>query len=208
MIRALTPFLWYVGVCAAAAYGLHLNHQDGFDEGYALAEAQGKAATAETQSRWDADRLARANAAEGAAHNLVDTIIAEQARATELGNQLARSRTELKQTTERLEKRIANVTTLYRQALNAKPEPLPIAVFTHGFVRMWNDANAIPSTMPADSPPNGAVTETGQPAAPDDLGTGVSQQQLLTNHVRNAELHSACRAQLNKLIDWTLNATN
>lgn len=208
MIRALTPFLWYAGVCAAAAYGLHLNHQDGYDEGYALAEAQGKTAIAETQSRWDADKLASATSAVNAAHNLVETFLTEQARAAELGKELARTRTELQQTTDRLEKRIANVTTLYRQALDAKPEPLPVAVFTHGFVRVWNNANGIPSTMPAESPPHGVATQTGQSAAADELSADISQRQLLNNHVRNAELHSACRTQLNTLIDWTLNATN
>ena len=35
------PLLWYVGVIVAVVYGLHLNWQDGYDEGYGLGKALG-----------------------------------------------------------------------------------------------------------------------------------------------------------------------
>ena len=131
----------------------------------------------------------------------------EQAKGNQLASQLADTKENLRQTTDRLKGDIARVTTLYRRALDAKPEPLPVAVFTTGFVRVWNTANGI-TTSPALQTPNSsgrAAAPASGPGSADDLDSGITQDQLLTNQVRNAELHGICRAQLEGLINWTRN---
>ena len=72
-------------------------------------------------------------------------------------------------------------------------EPLPRCVFTDGFVSVWNDALL-------DDSGRAAATATGQEAAEGFLDSGVTQQQLLTNHVENAEIDTAVRQQCTALI--------
>lgn len=194
------PLLWYVGVIAAVVYGLHLNRQDGYDEGYGLGKALGDTAVADLRTQYAEEKQRASDAA-------LTQLRTEQDKGNELATQLANTKETLRQTTDRLNGDIARVTKLYRRALDAKPEPLPIAVFTNGFVRVWNTANGF-SPGPDMPTPNGS----GRPPAPasgtgtaDDLDSGVTQEQLLTNQVRNGERYGICRAQLTRLIKWTLN---
>jgi len=88
---------------------------------------------------------------------------------------------------------------------------LPAGVFTVGFVRVWNSANGINTSMPAQQTqqtPSGATTAPDGTGAADSLDSGVTQPLVLANQIRNGELHSSCRASLNRLIDWTLNGSN
>jgi hypothetical protein len=59
--------------------------------------------------------------------------------------------------------------------------------------------------MPAPNSASGTATPSSGAGTADDLDSGLGQDQLLTNQIRNGELHGTCRAQLNNLIDWTLN---
>ncbi len=131
----------------------------------------------------------------------------EQARGNQLATQLADFKETQRKTTDRLTGDIARVTKLYRRALDAQAEPLPVAVFTTGFVRVWNTANGL-APSPQCQPRNGSG-RTSAPASgagtADDLDSGVTQEHLLTNQVRNGELHGVCRAQLTSLINWTRN---
>lgn len=206
----VSPAAWYLGLIAVAWYGLHLNRQDGFDEGFALGTANGNRDVAVLGETFTREKLALVNAALADANRAAADLRAEQAKGNQLASQLADTKDHLRRTTDRLNGEIARVTTLYRRALTAPTEPLPVSVFTAGFVRVWNNANGINAAMPAaptaDSP-SGTATPPGPAGAPDDLDAGLGQGQLLANHLRNAELHGICRAQLNNLIDWTLNAS-
>lgn len=197
------PVLLLLAIIALAVYGLHLNHQDGYDEGYAVAKAEGDKALAER------DR-AHAQASTDAANKAVEDLRTEQARGNQLARQLADTRDNLRKTTDQLTGEIAHVTKLYRRSLDAQPEPLPVAVFTNGFVRVWNSANGITTGTAVPSPgnPSGTAAAPSRTEAADDLDSGLGQAQLLANQVRNGELHNTCRAQLNRLIDWTLNGSN
>lgn len=194
------PLLWYVGVIAAVVYGLHLNWQDGYDEGYGLAKAEGKTVAADLRTQYAEEKQRASDAA-------LTQLRTEQDKGNELATQLANAKETLRQTTDRLTGDITRVTTLYRKALDARPEPLPVAVFTNGFVRVWNTANGFAST-PNMPTPNGSG-RTPAPASGtgtvDDLDSGITQEQLLTNQVRNGERYGICRAQLTRLINWTLN---
>lgn len=194
------PLLWCVGVLAIVVYGLHLNRQDGYDEGYGLAKARGDAAIEKLEKRYAEEKQVDADTA------LIE-LRTEQDRGNELAFQLAETKDTLRQTTDRLTGDIARVTKLYRRALDAKPEPLPVAVFTTGFVRVWNTANGLApgAAMPASNNSGRTPTPASGPGTADDLDSGVTQEQLLTNQVRNGELHGICRAQLKSLINWTRN---
>lgn len=194
------PLLWYVAVIGAVVYGIHLNREDGKDEGYRLGKSEGETAVAVLRQEYAVEKQFAADAA-------LEQLRAEQRKGNQLASQLADSKETLRQTTDRLTGDIARVTKLYRRALNGQPEPLPAAVFTVGFVRVWNTANGI-----APNPAMPTTNGSGRTSAPasgtgtaDDLDSGVTQEQLLTNQVRNGELYGVCRAQLKDLINWTRN---
>lgn len=197
------PLLWYVAVIGVVVYGFHLNRQDGYDEGYSLAKSEGETAVEVLRKEHAVEKQLAADA------DLARLRI-EQGKNNQLVSQLTDTKETLRQTTDRLTGDVARVTKLYRRALDAKPEPLPAAVFTTGFVRVWNAANGITpgSAVPT---PNGSG-RTSAPASgtgtADDLDSGVTQEQLLTNQVRNGELYGICRAQLKDLINWTRNESN
>ena len=194
------PLLWYVGVIAIVVYGLHLNRQDGYDEGFSLAKSQGQTTVEKLQKGYAEEKRAAAEAA------LTD-LRTEQDKGNALATQLADAKESLRQTTDRLKGDIARVTKLYRRALDAKPEALPVAVFTTGFVRVWNTANGFAPTasMPTPNGPGRTPAPASGTGTADDLDSGVTQEQLLTNQVRNGELYGICRTQLTRLINWTRN---
>jgi hypothetical protein len=208
LLDLLSPATWCVALIAAAVLGLHVTRQEGYDEGYALAAAKGEKQAAEIRDGFAQERRALADAAAAAAQRGLEALRAEQAKGNQLASQLADTKDNLRKKTEKLTGEIARVTTLYRRALDAQPETLPAAVFTAGFVRVWNTANGISTAMPTPNSSSGIATSAGGSRTADDLDSGVGQAQVLTNQVRNAELHSTCRAQLNNLIDWTNNGSN
>lgn len=194
------PLLWYLGVIAVVVYGLHLNRQEGYDEGFSLAKAQGETTIEELKKGYAEEKRVAAEAS-------LTELRTEQGKGNELATQLADAKETLRQTTDRLKGDIARVTKLYRRALDAKPEPLPVAVFTTGFVRVWNTANGFAPTtdLPTPNSSGRTPTLTSGTGAADDLDSGITQEQLLTNQVRNGERYGICRAQLTRLINWTLN---
>ncbi|SDZ39386.1 hypothetical protein [Pseudomonas salomonii] len=194
------PLFWYMAMIATVVYGLHLIRQDGYDEGYGLAKAQGETVAADLRRKHAEENQRDSDAA-------LTQLRTEQGRGNELATQLADAKEALRQTTERLTGDITRVTKLYRKALDAKPQPLPVAVFTNGFVRVWNTANGFASA-PAMPTPNGSgrtPASASGPGTADDLDSGITQEQLLTNQVRNGELYGICREQLRNLIKWTRN---
>jgi hypothetical protein len=208
LLDLIIPATWCVALIIAVVYGLHLNRQEGYDEGHALATANGEATVFKLRETFAGEKLAMAEAATTAAQKAVADLRAEQVKGNQLANQLADTKDHLRQTTEQLTGEIDHVTKLYRRALDAQPEPLPTAVFTTGFVRVWNTANGISTSMPTPNSASGTAAPSNGAGAADDLDSGLGQARLLTNQVRNAELHGTCRAQLNNLIDWTRNGSN
>lgn len=209
-MNAIKPFLIWLAVVAAVVGGLALTHSDGYDQGFALAKAQGEAALDKKNTEHQAElrRLAEADAAE--LKKAADELIASQAYGNQLAADLIAKRDELRAVTDKLTGEVQRVTTLYRRALDEQPEPLPAAVFTAGFVRVWNSAlfgtTAAIAVSATGSTSSGADATPSETSAADDLIAGVTRADLLTNHVRNSEGYASCRAQLSKLIEW--NARN
>lgn len=211
LLDLISPATWFVAIVAAAVFCLHLNYQEGYDEGFTLAQAQGNTALSQLRLEHAEEKRQAATADATAAKEALAALRTEQDRNDQLAGQLADTKAHLRTTTDKLTGEIARVTTLYRRSLASQPEPLPAAVFTAGFVRVWNSANGISTAVPAQQTQQAtgrATAPPNEPGAADSLDSGVTQSMVLANQVRNGELHSVCRAQLNRLIDWTLNATN
>lgn len=212
-MSGMKPLLVWLLVVAAAVGGLTLTHHDGYQQGFALAKAEGDAALGR-QAEARAEELRRlAESSTAKLKEAADNLIAEQARGNKLAADLVAKRDELRAVTDKLNGDIQRVTTLYRRALDAQPEPQPPAVFTAGFVRVWNGAlfgTAAAVAVPSTSSATGRADAAGAgPGAADDLIAGVTRADLLANHVRNSEGYAACRAQLKKLIEWnTKNGSN
>lgn len=211
LLDLLKPTTLYVGVIAAVVIGLHLNWQDGYDQGYAKAQGEGETAITKLRLEHSQEQQGIAEAAAKTAAKALENLRAEQDRGDQLATQLADDKAMFRKTTDRLTGEIARVTTLYRRTLESPPESLPAGVFTAGFVRVWNNANGISTSMRTEQTQqttSGDATTTDGTGAADSLDSGVTQPLVLANQVRNGERHSSCRAQLNRLIDWTLNGSN
>jgi hypothetical protein len=211
LLDLIKPATGYVTIIAAVVIGLHLNWQDGYDQGYAMAQGEGKTAITKLRLEFSQEQQRIAEATAKAATKALENLHAEQDRGDQLATQLADAKAKFRKTTDQLNEEIARVTTLYRRNLESPPEPLPAGVFTVGFVRVWNSANGINTSMHAQQTqqaPSGAATAPDGTGAADSLDSGVTQPLVLANQIRNGELHSSCRAQLNRLIDWTLNGSN
>lgn len=209
-VKVLVPLGLIAAVAGLLVWTMHLNYQDGYSEGYDKAQAEGNAALSDLKAT-HADELAQqALAAKRTADAAAERLLAEVDRGNALAKQLADQKDVLRRTTEKLSKEIANVTTNYRRALDAQLEPLPAAVFTNGFVRVWNSALGITSatTMQASTGTSGIAAPAGGTGTTDSLDSGLTQAALLFNHTRNGERAAACRAQLNHLIDWNTHGRN
>lgn len=209
-MRAFAPLLVIVAVVGVFLWTLHLNYEDGYSDGFEKAKAKGDAALSDLKAERAIEVAQQALAAKQAADAAAERLLAEVDRGNVLAKQLADQKDELRRTTENLNKEIANVTTSYRRALDAQLEPLPPAVFTNGFVRVWNSALAIAgaTTVQASTGTSGAAASAGGTGAADSLDSGLGQAVLLLNHTRNSERAAVCRAQLNSLIDWNTHGRN
>ncbi|EKT4504054.1 DNA-packaging protein [Pseudomonas putida] len=212
-MNGLKPVVIWLLVLAIAVGGVALVYSNGYDQGFALAKAQGESDLDKQAKVHEAELRYMAESAVIGLKKAADELIASQAYGNQLAADLVAKRDELRAVTDKLTGEIQRVTTLYRRALDEQPESLPPAVFTVGFVRVWNSA-LFGTTTAAAVPPSG-ITSSGVDAAAarasaaDDLIAGVTRADLLANQIRNGEGYADCRAQLTKLINWnTRNGRN
>jgi len=203
LFNLVSPFVWYLAVIAAVVIGLHLNHQDGYDEGLARGRADGRADVAEQAQQHAQEKQRMAEAAVEAAHKAFAERQVEWARGQKIEAELAETKATYRRTTDKLQGEIDRVTTLYRRSLKAEPEARPAGVFTAGFVRVWNQALNPAAVVPATGQsPGRSADPFGPTGAADQLDSGVTQADILKNHVRNSEGYASCRVQLKSLIEW------
>ena len=205
--------IWLLVFLAVATLTVVRSHS--YDQGFALAKAEGDAALAKQAKDHEEEKRRLAESAAADLKKAADELIASHAYGNQLAADLVAKRDELRAVTDKLNGEIQRVTTLYRRALDAQPETLPPALFTVGFVRVWNSAlfgttAAASVAVPAPgSASSGADATPSGAGAADDLIAGVTRADLLANQVRNGEGYAACRAQLTKLIEWnTRNGRN
>lgn len=187
LAAAVTGRLLVGVVCAAIGLG------GGYAIGHRHAATQGELALEQLRREY-------AEVARLSAEQATKTLQAEQQRADGLAAQLAEQQREHRTTRDQLKKEVTRVSTLYRKALDAAPEPVPACVFTHGWVRLYDRATGaeLPAA-PAD--PAGAAAPAGEAAAAEQLDSGVSQAGLLAHHIDYAEQCRNSAAQLDRLID-------
>lgn len=207
LFKAAAPFLILLACLALAGLALHAYRTTAYDEGFSVAKTQGEAALDKLKAEHALERQAQAEAGKAAAERAAQALAAEVQRGNDLALALDAKKTELRTTTERLTGEVARVTTLYRRAQDAQPEPLPAAVFTLGYGRLWNEALGLNTSssgagLPASTASGRADAQASGAATPDDFASTLTPALLLANHIRNGETASACRAQLNALIDW------
>ncbi|MBA6088577.1 DNA-packaging protein [Pseudomonas monteilii] len=212
-MNGIKPAVTWLLVLAIAAASVALVYSNGHDQGFALAKAQGDAALDKQGKEHEAELRYMAESAVIGLKKAADELIASQAYGNQLAADLVAKRDELRAVTDKLTGEIQRVTTLYRRALDAQPEPLPPALFTVGFVRVWNSAifgtTATVAVPSSGSTTSGADATPPGPSAADDLIAGVTRADLLANQIRNGEGYAACRAQLTQLIEWnTRNGRN
>ncbi|HEX7380864.1 MAG TPA: hypothetical protein VF265_01790 [Nevskiaceae bacterium] len=164
-----------LAVLIGGPYYLGMRHQRGIDEAAAARLAQSEAE-------------ARAQVAQA--------LVIAQRKGEALAAELADAQAKTQIVYRDIVKEVPHVVTVYREAPGAALKPLPRAVYTRGFVGLWN--RALDPGLPA------AAAEPAEGAAGADpaLDSGLSQQQLLENHVDNAEKCDAIRTQLDALIRW------
>lgn len=210
IVKTLVPAVLTAAVAGAFLWTIHLNYQDGYSAGFDKAHAEGDSALSDLKAKHADEVAAQALAAKRAADEASERLLSEINRGNDLANQLTDKKNELRRTTDKLNKEIANVTTSYRRTLDAQLEPLPPAVFTNGFVRVWNSALGIAdaATVQASTSAVGVAAPAGGTGATDSLDSGLGQAALLLNHNRNSERAAACRAQLSRLIEWNTHGRN
>lgn len=119
---------------------------------------------------------------------------AERVRGDKLAGELELEKRNIKTRIVEVVKEIPKVTTVYVEKPGEAPKTIPPAVYTTGYVRLWN--NALTGLPVATSEPVGST------GGSDLARSNIDSPDLLTNHAINASKYAECRAELNKLIDW------
>ena len=125
-------------------------------------------------------------------------LAAERVRGDELAAKLDREKGEIRVEIREVVKLIPQVTTVYRDRPGDALKPIPPAIYTRGYVGLWNDALGA-SERRAAAATGGAA---GATEATDPTRAEIDSSDLAANHAANAEICRDTRAQLNALIDW------
>ncbi|PHV02803.1 hypothetical protein [Iodobacter sp. BJB302] len=163
--------------------------------GWSWASSRADAEFAEQRDQALLDRLAGAN-------RMLEQQQQAQAFGEKLATELDQTRAQLSEARVQLSRSVSRVTTIYKASPSAAPVPLPAAVFTTGFVRLWNSALGVPAA--SDQQTTASLTDAASACDSADclLASGVTQPDILTNHIDNALRCSTIEAQLNQLINW------
>lgn len=124
-------------------------------------------------------------------------LAAEKARGDALAADLETEKRNIKTVTVEVIKEVPKVTTVYVEKPGEEPKAIPPAVYTWGFVGLYDRALRpdLPATASQFARPPGATDITRAP---------IDSPDILSIHVENAGKYAECRAQLNKLIDFEL----
>jgi hypothetical protein len=163
--------------------------------GWSWASSRADAELAEQRDQALLDRLA-------IAQQMLEQQQQVQTFGEKIASELDQTRTQLNEARVQLSRSVSRVTTIYKASPDAAPQPLPAAVFTAGFVRVWNSALAMPATSDQQATTNIADAASACDSADCLLASSFTQADILTNHIDNALRCSAIEAQLNQLINW------
>lgn len=148
--------------------------------------------------RGETDAAAAAQERAKAVQAQAQALAAAQARAYELSRQLAEEQSKAHVEYRTLREEVPHVV-VRNQYVPGKAQALVYCPFSDGFIRVWNRALDPAAGVPAAAgEPADAAAGADPAAAPSD----VDQQDVLDNHLDNAEQCSDIRQQLNALIGW------
>ena len=120
----------------------------------------------------------------------------ERQRGDGIATALELEKRNIKTVTVEVIKEIPTVTTTYIEVPGEPEKIIPPAIYTYGFVRLWNNA-LLPANMPGS---------TGKPAdqaaRPGAARAPIDSPDILANAAENFSRYAECRAQLNALIDF------
>ena len=123
--------------------------------------------------------------------------------ATDVGNKLSATLATQKQQIQTVTvtqiQRVPVVTKSYAEQFGETLKAIPPAVYTAGFVGVWNNA-LDPSVEHALPVPAGVAA--GSAGDPNVARASIDTPDVLANEVVNGGKYADCRASLNKLIDW------
>ncbi|SOZ12068.1 hypothetical protein [Cupriavidus taiwanensis] len=126
-------------------------------------------------------------------------------RGNRLSADLAKAEGQIDTLSQQLRTRVDRVTTVYREAPGAALKPLPVCIFTRGWLRDYNAA--IGAAVPAAG--EGASASSQAPAAgiaadgDDELApAGIDASSILTHHIDYGARTRKLEEQLNRLIDF------
>lgn len=121
----------------------------------------------------------------------------QRERGDKLAVDLELEKQNIKTVTVEIIKEVPKVTTVYVEKPGEAPKAIPPAVYTWGFVGMYDRA------LRPDLP--GTAGQFARPPGGSDLARApVDSPLILQTHTVNAAQYAECRAQLNKLIDYEL----
>lgn len=163
--------------------------------GWSWASSRADAELAEQRDQALLDRLA-------VAHRMLEQQQQVQTFGEKLATELDQTRAQLSEARVQLSRSVSRVTTVYKTSPGAAPQPLPAAVFTTGFVSVWNSALAMPATSDQQATTNIADAASHCNTTDCLLASSITQADILTNHIDNSLRCSAIEAQLNQLINW------
>lgn len=124
---------------------------------------------------------------------------AANARGDKLAADLETEKGNIKTVTVTQIQRVPVVTKSYAEKFGETLKAIPAAVYTVGFVGVYNDA-LDPSVEHALPIPAGVAP--GSAGDPNTARASIDTPDVLNNVVVNGGKYADCRAQLNKLIDW------
>lgn len=188
-INALLVGLVLMGTAALGAgiYGYNLGHN--------TAQAQGNAALSALERDY---AQAYANAQEKARQRLNDEIQRNHLLAQQLVEQKAAHAKER----EAMTQRIKNVTTVYVPAPGSVAKPLPRSVFTAGFVREYNAALGLSTSLACPLAAGaGKASSAAQTTDAWLCESGLSQADILAHIADYGERCRNLESQINRLLD-------
>jgi small-conductance mechanosensitive channel len=197
MAKPLAIFLM-IGVALLAH---HSEKKSSYDSGYSVAKGKGDLALETLRKEHKAQALERSEERLKSAKEAAKKLQEEQARADALASELADQKRKNRATVDQLAGEIARVNDLYREALDAPAKPLPACVFTAGWVRVYDEATGARTPVHASGDISRAAAQSPEAIAAEQLGSRVSQQDVLKHHVQYAEQCRNTSAQLDLLID-------
>lgn len=126
-------------------------------------------------------------------------IDAANARGDKLASALELEKNNIKTVTVTQIQRVPVVTKSYAEKFGETLKAIPPAVYTAGFVGVWN--NALDPSVEHELPIPAGVAP-GAAGDPNVARAAIDTPDVLDNAVVNGGKYADCRAQLNKLIDW------